>query len=285
MGANLTPIDKSMTKEKAISQGGYYNTDGDWNCVLTLDGYPDKIFRGRVEVLVLKDGKLFMFLKEDGKYRIPGGGFDRGVLNKDQAFIETKEEAKLIIGNIRYTGVTYTHLYDEIWGNSENAILYDGTHNEVYIADYKADYEGYIRKGLSDMELTNKGKFYDIDEVKDILREPHKQALMNMINNAITESSIENETIYKSIIEIQNILKYFHNSFSCYNCIHNRDIEYDDGGIIFAEYYAETPSEIRDIEKFIQLCNNIIKENAYNAYIEEPATYKGHGFLIVKFKE
>lgn len=283
MGANLTPIDKSMTKEKAISQGGYYNTDGDWNCVLTLDGYPDKIFRGRVEVLVLKDGKLFMFLKEDGKYRIPGGGFDRGVLNKDQAFIETKEEAKLIIGNIRYTGVTYTHLYDEIWGNSENAILYDGTHNEVYIADYKADYEGYIRKGLSDMELTNKGKFYDIDEVKDILREPHKQALMNMINNVITESVEEN--LIHEIIKLQTTLKGLHNIFCCYDCIQNRDIEYDDGGIIFCEYNANTPVEISDVKSFSMYCNNKIQKVINNAYIEEPATYKGHGFLIVKFKE
>ena len=65
MGANKVPIDKSMTRQKAITQGGYYNTDGDWNNVLTLDEYPDKIFRGRVEVLVLKDGKLFMFLKDN----------------------------------------------------------------------------------------------------------------------------------------------------------------------------------------------------------------------------
>ena len=106
MGANLTPIDKSMTKEKAISQGGYYNTDGDWNCIITDKNYPGKILRGRVEVLILKDGKLFMFLRENGIYRIPGGGFDKGILNKDQAFMETKEEAKLIIQNIRYTGVT-----------------------------------------------------------------------------------------------------------------------------------------------------------------------------------
>ena len=113
MGMNRTPIDSSMTIEKAISQGGYYNTDGDWNCIVTLDDYPDKLFRGRVETLVLKDGKLFMYMKDNGNYRIPGGGFDKGVLNKDQAFIETKEEAKLIVDNIRYTGVTYVRVFDE----------------------------------------------------------------------------------------------------------------------------------------------------------------------------
>ena len=76
MGANRTPIDSSMTIHKAISQGGYYNTDGDWNNIITLDEYPGKLLRGRVEVLILKDGKLFMYMKDNGNYRIPGGGFD-----------------------------------------------------------------------------------------------------------------------------------------------------------------------------------------------------------------
>lgn len=283
MGANLTPISKSMTKEKAIAQGGYYNTDGDWNNVLTLDDYPGKIFRGRVEVLVLKDGKLFMYLKENGRYRIPGGGFDKGVLNIDQAFIETKEEAKLIISNIRYTGVTYTYLYDDKWGNSPNAILYDGSHTEVYIADYKGEYEGYIRKGLSDMELTNKGKFYDIDEVKDILKEPHKQALMNMLNNVVTES--EGNNLLAGILELKNILKGLHNVFDVYHCIQNRDIESDDGGYIFAEYNPTNEKEVTDVKAFVGFCNNKIKEYMYTAYIEEPVSYKGHGFLFVKVKE
>ena len=281
MGANLTPIDKSMTKEKAISQGGYYNTDGDWNCIITDKNYPGKVLRGRVEVLILKDGKLFMFLKENGIYRIPGGGFDRGILNKDQAFIETKEESKLIIENIKYTGVTYIHLYDEVWGDSENAILYDGTYNEVYIADYKDEYHGYIRKGLSDMELTRKGKFYELKDIENILKEPHKQALMNMLNGVIKESATDNILI-ETIMELQKTLKNYHDTFDTLHCIQNRDIESDNGGFIFAEYIANTNSEINDVKTFIKYCSDKIKEKVYTAYIEEPVSYKGHGFLIVK---
>lgn len=284
MGANLTPIDKSMTKEKAIKLGGYYNTDGDWNNIITLDEYPGKIFRGRVEVLILKDNKLFMVLKDNNKYRIPGGGFDRGVLNKDQAFIETKEEAKLIIDNIRYSGVTYSFLYDKIWGNSEDAILYDGTYNEVYIVNYKGEYEGYIRKGLSDMELTNKGKFYELDEIKDILREPHKQALMNILNGAISESSVEDQVIAK-IKEFQNILHGLHDVFDMYHSIQNRDIEIDNNSLVFAEYNNITNKDISDTKTFNMYCNDKLKSSIYGVYIEEPVSYKGHGFLCAKFTE
>ena len=222
MGMNRTPIDSSMTIQKAISQGGYYNTDGDWNCVITLDEYPGKLFRGRVETLILKDGKLFMYMKDNGNYRIPGGGFDKGVLNKDQAFIETKEEAKLIVDNIKYTGVTYVRVFDEPWLSTEKDIPYHGNYTEVYIATYKGEYEGYIRKGLSDMELTNKGKFYDLSEVEDILREPHKQALMNILNGVITESVYNNlmAVCGHFQLELDNLHKK-----GMYTCINNRDIE------------------------------------------------------------
>lgn len=285
MGANLTPIDKTMTREKAIKQGGYYNTDGDWNNIITLDEYPGKIFRGRVEVLILKDEKLFMFLKENGRYRIPGGGFDKGVLNKDQAFIETKEEAKLIIENIRYTGITYSYLYDEIWGNSKNAILYDGTYNEVYIADYKGDYSGYIRKGLSDMELTNKGKFYDISEVENILKDAHKQALMNMLTNIVKESAENDDLLVDAARKFQKQIRGLHDIFGVYHCIWNRDIESDDGGYIFAEYNTTDKKEMSDLKSFVMYCNSEIKKTLFNGYIPEPSTYKGHGFLYVKIKE
>ena len=280
MGANRTPIDPSMTIQKAISQGGYYNTDGDWNNVITLDEYPGKLFRGRVEVLVLKENKLFMYMKDNGKYRIPGGGFDKGVLNKDQAFIETKEEAKLIIENIKYTGVTYAHVYDDVWLNDDKEIPYHGNYNEVYIATYKEDYHGYIRKGLSDMELTNKGKFYELSEVQDILREQHKEALMNMLNKSVNESS-NNDDLILTIKQLQVILRKLHNIVNMYNCIQNRDIESDDGGWIFAQFQTNNPSEVDEVKRYIQYCNNAIKGEVYNAYIEEPVNYKS-GFLIVK---
>lgn len=281
MGANRTPIDSSMTIQKAISQGGYYNTDGDWNNIVTLDEYPGKLLRGRVEVLILKDGKLFMYMKENGNYRIPGGGFDKGVLNKDQAFIETKEEAKLIIENIRYTGVTYTHLFEDVWESKDKKeVPYHGNYNEVYIATYKGDYHGYIRKGLSDMELTNKGKFYELSEVEDILKEPHKQALINMLNGVVTENTTDDDLILTAK-QIQNTLRNLHNKMDSYHCLRNRDIESDNGGWIFAEYYTESPSDVDEVKRFIKYCNAMIQSTIYRGYVEEPLSYK-HGFLFIR---
>lgn len=279
MGANRTPIDKTMTIKKAISQGGYYNTDGDWNNVMTFDEYPGKLFRGRVEVLILKDGKLFMFLKDNNNYRIPGGGFDKGVLNTDQAFIETKEEAKLIIGNIRFTGVTYIHIYDTIWKTKDNEIPYDGTYNEVYIADYKADYDGYVRKGLSDMELTNKGKFYEISEVESILYEPHKQALMNMFNNVVKESSEDNLLLTSQYF--QNTIKELHKNGK-FNCIDTVNINATNEGYVFAQYNTNNIDDIKRVKQFVTWCNETARNNVYNGYVEEPQSYNGYGYLYLK---
>ena len=281
MGANRTPIDPSMTVKKAISQGGYYNTDGDWNNVITLEEYPGKLFRGRVEVLILKDGQLFMYMKDNGTYRIPGGGFDKGVLNKDQAFIETKEEAKIIIDSIRYSGVTYTHLYEDVWVNSDKEIPYDGNYTEVYVATYKGDYEGYIRKGLSDMELTNKGKFYDLGDVELILREPHKQALTNVFMGTVTESASWDDNLIASAGYFHTLLRDLHKK-GMYQCIQNRDIESDNGGWIFAEYRTNTPDEIEEVKRFISYCTNKLQENIYNGYIEEPVSYNGFGILTLR---
>ena len=280
MGANRIPIDPSMTIQKAVSQGGYYNTDGDWNNVMTLDDHPGKLFRGRVEVLILKNGRLFMYMKGNGGYRIPGGGFDKGVLNKDQAFIETKEEAKLIVGNIRYSGVTYTQLFDEPWVNDDKEIPYDGNYNEVYVATYKDDYHGYIRKGLSDMELTNKGKFYDLSAVEHILKEPHKQALMNVFSNVVTENTTDDDLILTAR-QLQATLKNLHNKMDSYHCIRNRDIESDNGGWIFAEFLTNSPSEEDEVKRYISYCNEVIRTTIYSGYVEEPMSYK-HGFLFIK---
>lgn len=279
MGANKTPIDKSMTKEKAIKQGGYYNTDGDWNCIVVDKNYPDKILRGRVEVLILKDGKLFMYRKENGDYRIPGGGFDKGVSNIDQAFMETKEEAKIIIDNIKYSGVSYVRIYDEIWKHSDNDIPEDGTFNEVYIAKYKKDYHGYIRKGLSDMQLTNKGDFYDLDEIQDILKEPHRQALMNILNGTVTESTGSDLIITAQ--QFQKTLMQLHNE-NLYTFINNIDIEPVNEGYIFAQYNTNNSYEENKVKRFVEYCNAVIENTIYTGVVEEPLTYKGNGFLYIK---
>lgn len=297
MGANRTPMDKSMTKEKAIKQGGYYNTDGDWNNLITLDDYPGKVFRGRVETLVLKDNKVFMFLKDNGNYRIPGGGFDRGVLNIDQAFIETKEEAKIIVKDLRFTGVTYATLYDELFPYKDGDIPHDGTYNEVYVAKYKEDYTGYIRKGLSDMELTRKGQFYDVSEIESVLREPHRQALMSMLHNDILESGdmddpdVENDGSSSDLNDLVQLAQKFQkeltrlHDLNLYLCINIMDIQLQEEkgkGILFAQYHTTSAIEVDQVKNFIAWCNEKINIERFNAYVDEPDNYDGYGYLYIK---
>lgn len=274
MGSNRIPIDSSMTVKKAITQGGYYNTDGDWNNVMTLEEYPGKIFRGRVEVLIFNENKVFMYINENMNYRLPGGGFEKGVLNKDQVFNEAKEEAKIIIKDIKFTGVTYTDFFNNDKKFNENEIPYDGKFTEVYVARYKEDYEGYIKKSLSDMQMTNKGKFYDINGIKDILREPHKQALENIFNGVVTESATE----YEAAQICQSIL---HNS-RYDKCIYPVDVEYNDEGFIFAGYTSDNVNDKNLIKNFINDGTECIqRECDWQLYIEEPTVYN-HGFLSIK---
>ncbi len=280
MGKNKTPIDKEMTREKAIKQGGYYNTDGDWNNIITRDDYPNKILRGRVECLVFNGTKMYMALHEDGKYRVPGGGFDIGVSNKDQCYMETKEEAKIKIKNIRYTGVTYVKIFENRFDDDKNSIPYDGSVNEVYIADYDGDYEGYIRKELRDSDLTYKGKFYELDEIKDILQPAHRQAIENMfqLNTPLQESAKE-EICINICVKLKDALKSLHNKSMC-TCIHCRDIESDDGGYIYAEYNIEDSIDIDALKRFIIYATELAQES--NCRVNEPESYSyGHGFLYV----
>lgn len=280
MGKNKTPADRSMTRSKAIKQGGFYNTDGDWNNIITREDYPDKIFRGRVEVLVFDGTKVYLVKSENGRYRIPGGGFDKGISNMDQVFMETKEEAKLIIKNIRYTGVTYVKVFEYLLPCKEGDIPYDGSVNEVYIADYVKHYDGYIRKELRDTELANKGKFYELEEVKDILQPAHIQALENMLQTKkITESST-NDKVTELIHQFHEILRNLHNNEN-FLCITPRDIEDDDGGYIFAEYNIESEQDADDLKTFIEHCNNL--GFIHDVHIDEPVYYSmGYGIMIAK---
>ena len=69
------PADKDLTMQEIIKQGGYYDIAGLWNNITEIDG---KIYRGRVETFVIDDEyNIFMHVKGNGSYRIPGGSFER----------------------------------------------------------------------------------------------------------------------------------------------------------------------------------------------------------------
>lgn len=166
------PADKDLTMVEIIKQGGYYDIAGLWNNITEING---KIYRGRVETFVIDDEyNIFMQIKDNGKYRIPGGSFERDGDHIKQAYAEVLEEAKIICDEMTYTGVSYIRLFDT---KPENVIAWDGTYNEVYVAHYVDQFTGYIHPKNKDDDMYKKGKWYKFDDIKDILSEDHKKAL------------------------------------------------------------------------------------------------------------
>ena len=52
--AQRVPASKNLTMDMALKRKGYYDKTNNWNSLLTLDEYPEKVFRDRVEVLIFK---------------------------------------------------------------------------------------------------------------------------------------------------------------------------------------------------------------------------------------
>lgn len=173
------PADKDLTMEEIVKQGGYYDIEGLWNNITEING---KIYRGRVETFVIDDyGKIFMQLVGKDKYRIPGGSFDRDVDHIHQAYAEVLEEARLICDNITYTGVSYIKDFDKKY--DIEGISWVGTYNEVYVAHYVSEYDGYIHPKNRDKTMYCYGKWYNYNKVKDILSQYHRKALDFIFNS------------------------------------------------------------------------------------------------------
>ena len=170
-----TPKDKSLTLEQIIQNRGFYNIDGDWNSILTFDDHPGKLFRGRVEVFIFnRFGDVFMSVYSHG-YRIPGGSLELNRSHKYQVETEAREEARINLGTIQYTGYSYFRYFKKKYTSCP--VHWDGTYNEVYIADFKSWYNGPIKKSVRDDQMCNNGKFIPYAHAIKFLNYHHLRAL------------------------------------------------------------------------------------------------------------
>ncbi len=172
-----TPLDPNITLEGIIKNEGYYDVNRNWNSIRTFDRYPGKIFRVRVEVLIFNEkNEVYMVTYKDGKYRIPGGGIEKDRSLKYQVEKESEEEARIMLGKIEYTGVSYFKIFkDEKFKNCK--VHWDGVFNKVYIANFKDWYCGSIRESVKDYDMYNYGKFISFERAVNILNHFHKKAL------------------------------------------------------------------------------------------------------------
>ena len=216
----IKPLVKYGTIEP--SQEGFVDRNGIWNSVVTKNG---KVYRERCETLIIKNGKVYLYIKPNGGYAIPGGSTEPNKTVISQLQNECKEEARINIKNSRYIG-SYERLYDKIpkW-MVDLPIKYDGLLTHLYVSDYDSKYNGDIDEHDIDEKMIKRGKFYNIDEVYDMLSEQHKAALSEAMNT--TEST---EITTESIGDVSCKCKHCGSliGFSeenkdrrCYDCGHN----------------------------------------------------------------
>ena len=110
-------------------------------------------------------------------YRFPGGSIDIRRSNHDQAYNESKEEARLIINHIRYSGESYHRMKTNYYkGRNSKSITWDGTYNKVYIAEYVANYTGNVKYFSRDDSMCINGRFVSLPSIYDMLIDEHKKA-------------------------------------------------------------------------------------------------------------
>ena len=128
---------KEEMTQKAIRDGGFYGKNGVWNSIITFSG-DKRIYRERVETIIVKDGKeVFVKKKPNGEYFLPGGSTEKDLPHKQQAINECREEAHINVKNIEFTGITYKKTHEPPkWAKDEKMIQWQGTYTEVYTAEY-----------------------------------------------------------------------------------------------------------------------------------------------------
>jgi protein involved in polysaccharide export with SLBB domain len=198
----------SITDKEAVQQGGFYDHHGVWNNIMTLPEDPGRLYRGRVECLIIKGNKVYMCRKPNGDYRLPGGSFEIKNDNETQCYNECKEEARILIKNIKNTGITYTKTYSRPvdWAR-DLPVQWTGQYIEVYVADFDKYYNGEVNFDDRDEDMYNNGGFYDIDKVYNILKDEHKKAIDRFVRN-INEAEEIDATEYSRVgVDLAHAIK------------------------------------------------------------------------------
>lgn len=171
-------INESTIEDFEIeAETGFYDKHNRWNPIVIING---EQYRHRVECLIMRQNKLFVAKSNTGALLIPGGGVDKSLSDEEQVYNECKEEARIIVENIKPTGYAYVRRT----GVSESAKRlpkeqqWVGSYTEIYIADYAKDFTGFIDYCDRDSEMI-RGDFRPISEIVDKLVPEWKQALID----------------------------------------------------------------------------------------------------------
>ena len=149
-----------------------------------IEWHYDEPYRVRVETLVLsKDGSSIFIRVRDDKtgYRLPGGSVDDDATFTEQAENETNEEALISVAKPVKTNICYTKPMDKdfIKKGGDSPLAYVGAITHVYVAQYTGQIDkSTIEEKDLDNDMAQNGKFYDINDIVDILDKWHIEALL-----------------------------------------------------------------------------------------------------------
>lgn len=162
-------------------QYGYVDHRGIYNACVMIEGFP-KPFRARSEIMIFKDGKLFIN-HEDGRRfnsKFPGGGWDKDEDPMKSAVREAREEVRINVKNVKYIGSFLNYDTEKVakWvkDNIPKNEWWYGYYTKLYIGEYASRYKGNIEEEDKD-EMINTIRLVDIDEVYDKLNPQQKKAV------------------------------------------------------------------------------------------------------------
>ncbi len=171
------PAREKLNMFHALQERGYYDKNNNWNSLVTIPEYPDKVFRDRVEVLIFDIAGRVYLCKEKTFFRVPGGSTERDKSNVEQAILECKQEAKINICGIRNTGITYVRLFSKPYYPYASQVHWDGVRNTIYLANFKSWYDGIIGPSVRDVKMEKNGRFYKVNEIYNLIKPEFQEAI------------------------------------------------------------------------------------------------------------
>lgn len=184
--------DESSIQEEALEiQGetGFYDKHNRWNPMVIING---ENYRHRVECLIMCQNKLFVAESNNGNLLVPGGGVDKSLSDEEQVYNECKEEARILVKDIKPTGYSYIRRtgVSQSARNLPKEQQWVGSYTEVYIANYMKDFTGFIDYCDRDSEMI-RGRFRGLADIDDRLLPEWKAALIDANYISIATESIK----------------------------------------------------------------------------------------------
>lgn len=180
-----TPYYKKCEKlRKAIRDKGYYGSNGIWNAIIVFTN-DEHIYRHRVETLIINDkDEIFVKVGINGKYSLPCGSVEKNIPHIMQAYNECKEEARILVKDLEYTGIDYKEILHDLpkWIQYQNDINWNGKYTEIFIGKYDKKYDGFIRKEDRDHNIIT-GEFLSFKECFKFFRKEHREAIYWYVKN------------------------------------------------------------------------------------------------------